>query len=101
MSDWWLGYDIGGTRIKSGVVSADGSVSRSELAETDLQPFTTVWQAMLAYADAARAELGTDGLRGVGIAAPGLVEPGYGVRNLPGKVPGIEDFPMRERLEAR
>jgi glucokinase len=101
VSHWWLGYDIGGTRINSGVVSADGTVSRGELAETDLQPFDAVWEQMLAYADAALADLGADGLRGVGIAAPGLVDPAFGVRNLPGKVPGIEDFPMRERLEAR
>ena len=100
MSDWWLGFDIGGTRIKSGVVDADGAVSRTEVAETDLQPFETVWRAMLDYADAARADRGSEGLRGVGIAAPGLVDPAFGVRNLPGKVPGIEDFPMRERLEA-
>jgi glucokinase len=101
VSAWWLGFDIGGTRIKSGVVRADGDVSRTELAVTDLQPFETVWQALLAYADAALADLGADGLSGIGIAAPGLVEPAFGVRNLPGKVPGIEDFPMRERLEAR
>ena len=37
----------------------------------------------------------------MGIAAPGVVEATFGVRNLPGKVPGIEDFPMRERLEER
>ncbi len=29
------------------------------------------------------------------------MEPTFGVRNLPGKVPGIEDFPMRDRLEER
>ena len=34
-------------------------------------PSRRVWQTMLDYADAARAELGADGLRGVGIAAPG------------------------------
>jgi glucokinase len=101
VSEWWLGFDVGGTRIKSGVVAPDGTVSRPHMAETDLQPFETVWQTMLDYADAALAELGADGLRGVGIAAPGIVDPAFGVRNLPGKVPGIEDFPLRERLEAR
>lgn len=101
MSEWWLGFDVGGTRIKSGVVAPDGGVSRPHMAETDLQPFETVWQTMLDYADTALSELGADGLRGVGIAAPGIVDPAFGVRNLPGKVPGIEDFPLRERLEAR
>ena len=43
MSDWWLGFDIGGTRTKSGVVGADGEVSRTQLAETDRLPFGIVW----------------------------------------------------------
>ena len=33
----------------------------------------------------------------MGIAAPGVVEATFGVRNLPGKVPGIEGFPLREQ----
>ncbi len=102
MSDsWWLGFDIGGTRTKAGVVSDDGSVRRTHLVETGHEPFEVVWERMLAIADEALAAEGPDGLAGVGIAAPGVVEPTFGVRNLPGKVPGIEDFPMRERLEAR
>ena len=44
---------------------------------------------------------GWSGVVGYGIAAPGVVEPAFGVRNLPGKVPGIEGFPIRERLEER
>jgi glucokinase len=99
--DWWLGFDIGGTRSKAGVVSPDGQVRRAHLEETGHEPFGVVWQKMLTYADEAIREEGAQGLRGVGIAAPGLVEATFGVRNLPGKVPGIEDFPMRERMEER
>jgi glucokinase len=101
VSDWWLGFDIGGTRAKVGCVAADGEVTRSLLVESDGRPFSLVWEALLVCADEALADLGPDGLRGVGVAAPGLVEPGFGVRNLPGKLPGIEGFPLREELEAR
>jgi len=97
---WWLGFDIGGTRTKSGVVSDDGTVSHARMEETTHETFELLWERMLAYADQAVARDGLDGLRGAGIAAPGLVDPGFGVRNLPGKVPGIEGFPLRERLEA-
>ena len=96
---WWLGFDIGGTRTKSGVVSDDGTVGHARVEETTHETFELVWERMLAYADQAIARDGREGLRGVGVAAPGLVDPGFGVRNLPGKVPGIEDFPLRERLE--
>jgi glucokinase len=101
---WWLGFDIGGTRMKAGIVDAGGQVHGSRVEEVDGQPFPFVWERLLAYADGAigdQAAAGRGGLQGVGIAAPGIVEPGFGVRNLPGKVAGIEDFPMRERLESR
>ena len=100
-AQWWLGFDIGGTRTKAGVVRDDGSVHRTHLEDTGHEPFDVVWERMLAYADEAIEAEGHGGLKGAGIAAPGVVEPSYGVRNLPGKVPGIEDFPMRERLEER
>jgi len=97
-TDWWLGFDIGGTRSKAGVVTSDGTVHGAHVEETSHEPFEAIWRHLLAYADEAIRERGAGGLRGVGIAAPGVVEATFGVRNLPGKVPGIEDFPMRERL---
>jgi glucokinase len=98
---WWLGFDIGGTRTKTGVVRDDGTVSRAHMQETGQQPFADVWQHLLGHVDEAITSEGRSGLRGVGIAAPGVVEPEFGVRNLPGKVPGIEGYPMREELEER
>jgi glucokinase len=97
---WWLGFDVGGTRTKMGVVTGGGEVDRIEVTGTSLDPFPTIWERMLDYARAAVRELGGDSLRGAGVAAPGIVDPVAGVRNLPGKVLGIEGFPLRERLEA-
>jgi glucokinase len=98
---WWLGFDIGGTRTKAGLVRADGGVDGAEVLETGHQPFADIWERLLAYAETAVDREGVRGLGGIGIAAPGLVEAAFGVRNLPGKVPGIEGFPMREQLESR
>jgi glucokinase len=78
-----------------------GEVGRTQMLETGQQPFARTWADLLAWADEAVAQEGQVGLQGIGIAAPGLVEATFGVRNLPGKVAGIEGFPMRERLEAR
>jgi glucokinase len=97
---WWLGFDIGGTRTKSGVVNDAGVVRQAQVLDTEHQPFATIWERLLTAIDTAVASEG-GALRGVGIAAPGVVEATFGVRNLPGKVPGIEGFPMRERLEGR
>jgi glucokinase len=98
---WWLGVDIGGTRTKLGVVTDDGIVHGSRVVETSHEPFTAILELMLEYARSAIADRGRDGMRGVGVAAPGIIDPRFGVRNLPGKVLGIEDFPLRERLEAK
>jgi glucokinase len=38
---------------------------------------------------------------GVGIGLPGIIEPGFGARHLPGKLPGLEGYPLRQNLEAR
>ena len=97
---WWLGFDIGGTRTKAGVVDEAGEVRQAQLLDTEHQPFATIWERLLTVIDAAVANE-SGALRGVGIAAPGVVEATFGVRNLPGKVPGIEGFPMRELLEDR
>ncbi len=97
---WWLGFDIGGTRTKAGVVDDAGEVRRAQVLDTEHQLFATLWERLLAVIDdAVASERGA--LRGIGIAAPGVVEATFGVRNLPGKVPGIEGFPMREQLESR
>jgi glucokinase len=97
---WWLGFDIGGTRTKAGVVGDDGVVSQAHVKHTDRLPFERVWAHLLEHVREAVEREDRAGLAGVGIAAPGVVEPGFGVRNLPGKVPGIEGYPMREELEA-
>ena len=98
-SDWWLGMDIGGTQLKLGVVDTNGGVTRERTEATEHEPFERVWELLLAYASEMAADDGLGRLRGAGVAAPGIVDRMFGVRNLPGKVPGIEDFPLRERLE--
>jgi glucokinase len=99
--EWWIGFDIGGTRTKVGIVRSDGSVRRALVRDTGDLDFAAIWRWMLGVADGAIADEGGAGLRGIGVAAPGLVEAEFGVRNLPGKVNGIEDFPMCAGLEER
>lgn len=99
MTGWFLGYDIGGTRLKSAVVYESGNLDRMEVVDTEHEHFTDTWQRMLAMGRSAVEATG-EGLSGVGVALPGLVDTEFGSRHLPGKVIGIEDFPLRERLES-
>ena len=48
---WWLGFDVGGTRTKAGVVGDDGAVERTHVEDTGREPFDVVWQRMLAFAE--------------------------------------------------
>ncbi|HET9520259.1 MAG TPA: ROK family protein [Candidatus Limnocylindrales bacterium] len=100
-SDGYLiGFDIGGTRLKSGVARVDGTVERATLEDTSRGGFEdVVLPLLLAHARDHIAATGP-GCSGIGIGLPGLVETAFGSRYLPGKVLGIEGFPLRETLEA-
>jgi glucokinase len=95
----WLGFDIGGTRLKSAIVDETGSLDQLAVLDTEHEHFSRTWQRMLDLGRAA-VDASPAAVLGVGVALPGLVETTFGSRHLPGKVLGIEDFPLRERLEA-
>jgi glucokinase len=95
-----IGFDIGGTRLKSGVVRADGSVERPTLEDTSRGGFEDLVLPALRQHTSAHLAVCGDGCLGIGIALPGIVETAFGSRYLPGKVLGIEGYPLRETLEA-
>lgn len=95
-----IGFDIGGTRLKSGVVRVDGTVERATLEDTSRGGFHDVVLPLLRAHAREHIEATGAGCAGIGIALPGLVETAFGSRYLPGKVLGIEGFPLRETLEA-
>jgi len=98
--EYLIGFDIGGTRLKSGVVRFDGAVERPTLDDTSRGGFEdAVLPLLYAHARANIDAIGA-GCAGIGIALPGIVETSFGSRYLPGKVLGIEGFPLREELEA-
>lgn len=96
---YWLGFDIGGTRLKSGVVRADGTVEQATMVRTANLDFPAVFEAIRSATRTAVEASGRTSLRGVGVALPGIVESTFGSRYLPGKVLGIEGFPLRRSLE--
>jgi glucokinase len=100
-SDGYLiGFDIGGTRLKSGVVRVDGTVERATLEDTSRGGFLDVVLPLLRGHARDHIAASGPGCAGIGIGLPGLVETAFGSRYLPGKVLGIEGFPLRETLES-
>jgi len=95
-----VGVDIGGTRLKTGLVRRDGSLERPTVDPTADLRFASLLELIEARV-AAHVEAGGDGALGLGVALPGIVDPGFGSRYLPGKVLGIEGFGLREHFERR
>lgn len=100
MGAYLIGFDIGGTRLKSAVVRPDGRVERPTLDETSRFRFDDAVLPLLHRHARDHLDATGPGCRGIGIALPGIVETEFGSRYLPGKVLGIEDFPLRATLEA-
>jgi glucokinase len=97
-----IGLDLGGTDLKAGRVTADGSVDGfckrpSRAAESAEGPLDAIAEAVAALTSGAPGTL-----IGVGLGCPGVIHPGSGA--LVGSTPHLrfwEAFPLRERLAAR
>jgi glucokinase len=98
MTNYVLGVDWGGTRIKLGAVSADGRVTSGEIVETPMvEDVEQTYQALVARLHSIANKQGAPPL-GVGLALTGPTNPDLGAVLLPGKIKGLEGFPVVQRL---
>ena len=94
-----LGVDIGGTKVAFGLVDRDGSIitqgrtpmTADKTAEDGLRAVTDAIDSVLSSA-------GGTGLRGIGICAPGPLDPKTGVVLNPPNLPCWRNFPLAERV---
>jgi glucokinase len=99
----FLGIDLGGTNIKSGVVDDDGHPLSSVSTPTKAESGPEVGLANLVKAGrAAVAESGVDWseIAAVGLGSPGTMDIAAGMLLNPPNLPGWDNFPIRQRLEA-
>lgn len=92
-----LGVDWGGSHIKLGAVTADGAL----LAQTTLDhlPMANAESSYPAVAGRLRDIVRQHGAPdGIGLALSGVVDPERGVVLLPGKLSGMEGFPIVRKL---
>lgn len=93
MSDT-IGIDVGGTFIKAGLVSGDGSIVRRVKLPTDVDGgVEAIESRILQAARDLRASVGT-----VGIGLPGIVDPREGIVRISPNIPCWTDYPARQRL---
>jgi glucokinase len=98
-----IGIDIGGTKIAGGLVTATGRLAKSlvvpTLADKGLE--TSLGQVFRLIERMIRLGGGKANLRGIGICAPGPLNPRTGVVLAPPNLPGWRDVPLAGLVRER
>lgn len=95
--------DVGGTKIATGLVNAKGCLVKSmivpTLADKDLK--TSLRQVFRSIENMIRAAGGKRNLRGIGICAPGPMNPKTGVILTPPNLPAWHNLPLARLVRDR
>src|SRR5207248_3330625 len=92
------GLDIGGTRIKAGLVDASGVVTRSEAIPTP----SSLESFRMGVAELLTRVTGGAPVRGVGIGCKGIIQPSDTlVKSLPGTVDYLEGHKLADFVDGR
>jgi glucokinase len=101
---YYLGIDLGGTNIKSGVVDDTGRPISSVSVATNAEQGPEVGLANLAQAGQLAVEMSGlcwDEITAVGLGSPGTMDLGRGMLLDPPNLPGWTDLPIRQLLGDR
>jgi glucokinase len=96
MSGYVLGFDVGGTRLKSGAVDRRGRLLDERIAPSEAERGP---EALLRRLVAETKRRGGRP-RAIGLGFPGAVDPATGVVLLPGRLAGLEGYPLVPKLAA-
>ncbi|MCC5833098.1 MAG: ROK family protein [Opitutales bacterium] len=95
-----IGLDVGGSRIKSGAVTAEGLVGEARIRSCPAQEGPEALLATLVEeVRAIRQRMPQDPV-GIGLGLSGAVEPKKGSVYLPGKFKDLEHYPLVPKLAA-
>jgi glucokinase len=96
--DYYLGIDWGGTRIKLGAVTPDARFLAQDIFESPKSAeIGAVVDGLIAKTETFIKKIGRTPL-GIGLGLTGPVNPELGVMLLPGKLKGLEKFPIVPRF---
>src|SRR4026208_1931332 len=99
MTPYTIGFDVGGTLLKSGAVTRQGKLLAQGVAFSGAHLGPEVLRKSL-IAEVQRISRSTKAKpHSIGLALPGGVHPNRGVVALPGKLDGLEGYPLVSKLE--
>jgi len=94
-----IGVDVGGTKVAAGLVNSSGEISRQTRTPMVANDAAAGLAAVIAAIDSVRAAARLNPeferlVSGIGICAPGPLDPRTGVVVNPPNLPGWRDFPL-------
>ena len=100
MTAYSIGVDLGGTNLRVAAVDSNGQILQkiSEPAIYDTGPQRVV-KDIVEVINKIRSDVGTTGLRGVGIGVPGFIDMEAGVVLGSANLPGFQGFPVRDEIQ--
>jgi glucokinase len=102
MSDVAFAVDLGGTNIRGGIVTRDGEIQHFRSVRTAARGGVyAIVDQIVELAEEVFAEYGSRLTAGVGIVAPGPLEPKAGIVRFAPNLPGWENVPLSRLLEER
>ena len=97
----WVGFDLGGTRIKGGAMDAHGKVVARDVEATSPGQSTRDLERQLNALIGRLVETSGGTLAGIGASITGPVDPQRGCLYLPGKISGLAKHPTVPYLRKR
>ncbi|OPZ18969.1 MAG: Glucokinase [candidate division BRC1 bacterium ADurb.BinA364] len=100
MSDLFLGIDLGGTKVLSAVIDADGNVlGRGKKKTGSGRDGEEIFSRLIESAEKAieDAEIDRGQIKAIGVGSPGPLDPRTGIVIFTPNL-GFRDFPLRDRV---
>ena len=96
-----IGIDVGGTKVAGGLVTHTGRLVKSRVEPTLAQEgFNTSWGQVLRVIEGLMDEAGgQEKVKGIGVCAPGPLNPHTGVVINPPNLPGWRNIPAARKIQ--
>ncbi len=99
--NWFVGVDIGGTKVAAGLVDANGEIA-AQVREPMISNSSAQEGLNAVLSAIARVmPVGAVDVRGIGICAPGPLDPKTGIILNPPNLPCWRNFPLAESVQRR